>query len=504
MMKGRTTVTIAAFLLVSAFCLQAILAIPRLSATSDERVHLAAGYSYWKTRDFRMNPEHPPLVKLLAALPLLPMHPRFETASRSWITGAEDTFGEEFVYGNDADRLVFWSRVPMVLIAAIGAIVTFLWARDLFGNIAGLLALTLYAFCPDLLAHGMLVTTDVPLAAFTVLTLYLFWKRGENPAWTSDVLTGLALGAAMTSKFSGAILPIVIMGFCIARKQIRSLCWMAFASLTVIEVTYLFSASPLVYFRNMQYVNLNHPPTYPFYLFGAIQPGGWWYYFIVAFAVKATLPVVLLVVFAALGALRGFSERSAELILLATIVIYMVATTIGAAQIGVRYILPVFPLLYIWISRIVRDSMEVPWRVAILGVLVAWHVWSGISAFPNYIPYFNELAGGPAKGPAILDDSNIGWGQGVKQAAVYVREHHLPAQSTFFYDTLAGRGAAYYGIPGVLSNDDVMDRLISGVPAPGTYILSSQFVTRVCETYRHWRAYMPVDRIGESLWVYTF
>src|SRR2546425_4200257 len=116
-----------------AFILQAMFAIPRLSSTTDEPVHIAAGYSYWQTRDFRLNPEHPPLAKLLAALPLLALHPRFDTSDQSWKHAIEDAFALKFLYANDADRLLFWSRTVMVLIAALGAAATFLWARDLFG-----------------------------------------------------------------------------------------------------------------------------------------------------------------------------------------------------------------------------------------------------------------------------------------------------------------------------------------------------------------------------------
>src|SRR6185369_10422493 len=86
------------------FCLQAFLALPKLSATNDEPNHLAAGYSYWKTRDFRLNPEHPPLAKLIAAFPLLFMHPKFDTNHEYWKTVAEFDFGFNFLYQNDADR----------------------------------------------------------------------------------------------------------------------------------------------------------------------------------------------------------------------------------------------------------------------------------------------------------------------------------------------------------------------------------------------------------------
>jgi len=230
--NDRKVWTCAAIALICVFCVQALLALSRLSATTDEPVHLSAGYSYWQTLDFRLNPEHPPLAKLVAALPLLVLKPNLDTSSIDWTEASEYPFGFAFLYGNDADRILFWGRVPMIVLAALGGWITFLFARDLFGPPAGAFAAGLYCFCPNLLAHGMLITTDVPLAAFTVLTLYLFWKRCKKPSWKSDFVTGLALGAAMASKFSGAVLPVLIVVFCLARKEIKSLslwrrhlCW---------------------------------------------------------------------------------------------------------------------------------------------------------------------------------------------------------------------------------------------------------------------------------------
>src|SRR5678815_4749019 len=140
--------SIAAICLILAFCLQAALALPQLSATSDEPVHLASGYSYLQTRDFRMNPEHPPLAKLIAALPLLFIQPKLNTSSALWNKASEYEFAFDFIYTNNADRLLFWGRMMMVVLAAAGAAITFMWARDLFGPVAGLLALGLYAFSP--------------------------------------------------------------------------------------------------------------------------------------------------------------------------------------------------------------------------------------------------------------------------------------------------------------------------------------------------------------------
>jgi len=478
--------------------------VPRLSATSDEPLHLAAGYSYWQTRDFRMNPEHPPLAKLVATLPLLALHPRIDTSDSSWKRGIEDAFAFKFLYGNDADRLLFWSRAAMVLIAALGAMATFLWARDLFGPSAGVFATALYAFCPNLIAHGMLVTTDVPLAAFTVLTLYLFWKRGERPSWHADVATGLALGAAMASKFSGGILPIILVIFCLARRQVKSLFIMAGASLLVIEAAYLFSASPLLYFRNIAFVNANHFKGYPFYLFGELKQGGWWYYFLVAFALKATVPTLVLIICAAVQATRGFLNRWGESILLASIAAYLIVISAAADQVGVRYILPIFPLIFIWVSRIVPDFLTARTGTTILAVLIGWHAWSAVSAFPNYIPYFNELAGGAANGPAYLDDSNVDWGQGLKQTVEYVRKRNIQNPSIYAFDPFDGPGTEYYGLPRNLGIAQIREKLLFNRPSAGTYIISAHYIIRMRHVSPAWKTYKPIDRIGESLWVYAF
>ncbi len=485
-------------IILSAFCLQAFLALPKLSATTDEVAHIVAGYSYWHTRDFRLNPEHPPLAKLLAAFPLLFIHPKFDPTQEDWKRAAEYPLGYDFLYQNNADQILFWSRVPMVLMAAIGLLATFLWARDMFGVPAGFFAAGLYAFSPNLLAHGMLVTTDVPLAAFTVLTLYMFWKR-------RDLYAGLALGIAMASKFSGVFLPMLIAILCVARDgrgALKRLVIMGATSLLVIEASYFFSASPLLYFTNGRTVNTQVVPNYPFYLFGQLKPGGWWYYFLIAFAVKATIPTLLLLAVTTIEARNGFIDRWGEITLMTTIALFFVITTIGANQIGFRYLLPVFPLIFIWAGRVVSQLAASRGGIVAITVLLVWQTWAAVHTFPNYIPYFNELAGGPAGGPAILDDSNVDWGQGLKQAAEYVRSHRLENVHMYSFSPLDN--PPYYGLPPNIPRSEVFEKLVSNRPAKGVYIISAHYAVRMRTANPVWNIYKPIDRIGESLWVYAF
>jgi hypothetical protein len=488
-----------------AFCLQACLALPRLSATTDEAVHLAAGYSYWETRDFRMNPEHPPLAKLIAAAPLLFLHPKPDMNRVEWRDTFEYEFGFNFLYSNNADRLLFWSRTAMVGLAGIGLIATFLWARDLFGMPAGLTAAGMYAFSPNLLAHGVLVTTDVPLAVFTVLTLYLFWKGGEKRSWQMDGITGLALGAAMTTKFSGAFLPVLLVVLCLVhdrRSALKRLAIIGCASLIVIETTYFFSVSPLLYFKNAALVNANHMQNYPFYLFGQLKPNGWWYYFLAAFLLKATVPTLLAIVLTVYTVIRHKTVRWGEIILVAGIGFYFVLISVAADQLGLRYLLPIFPLIFVWTSRIVPRLASIRGGYIVVAILLAWQAWSALHIFPNHIAYFNELAGGPAAGPSLLDDSNIDWGQGVKQAAEYVRERHL--NNVHIYTFSPFDNPPYYGLPANIPIKDAFQQLVAHRPAPGTYIISDHYVARIRAVSPDWMRYEPIGRIGESLWVYTF
>lgn len=188
------------------------------SAIFDEVAHIPAGYSYLKEHDTRLNPEHPPLIKDMAALPLLFLHLNFDTAQPFW-TGdlpnlwdeGQWTAGRHLLYeaGNDADRIIFWSRLPIILLSVILGLFLFKWGKELAGTSAGIFALVLYAFDPNILGHNHFVTTDLGVAAFLTFAFYYFLKFIKNPSWKNVFLGGTFLGLLLVSKFSSIItLPI--------------------------------------------------------------------------------------------------------------------------------------------------------------------------------------------------------------------------------------------------------------------------------------------------------
>ncbi|MEK6868373.1 MAG: hypothetical protein AABX98_06135 [Nanoarchaeota archaeon] len=165
------------FVLLTIFFVLAVTSMMHNSATSDEVAHIPSGYTYWKYFDYKINPEHPPLIKLWATLPFLILNPALPSDLIYWENGDQWEFGRQFLYwsGNDADQLYFWSRFMIVLIGMVLGWYVFRWASELYGWTAGMLALTLYVFDPNILAHSTIVQTDIPISAGMFILLYYFW-----------------------------------------------------------------------------------------------------------------------------------------------------------------------------------------------------------------------------------------------------------------------------------------------------------------------------------------
>jgi hypothetical protein len=181
------------------------------SATFDEAAHLPAGYTYLKLRDHRLNPEHPPLIKALAAVPLLMMDVQLKPDDEAWRLRRQWEFGRRFLYRwNDADRLLLRARLVIVALGALLGVAVFLRARRGWGLAAGGLALFLCALSPDVLAHGQIVTTDVGAALFMFLAVVAFERLVERATAGRLLAAGLAAGAAVATKFSMLVLAPIL------------------------------------------------------------------------------------------------------------------------------------------------------------------------------------------------------------------------------------------------------------------------------------------------------
>lgn len=188
----------------------AITSMARDSAIVDEVAHIPAGYSYLRYGDYRLNPEHPPLIKDLAGLPLQFMKLKFPDQLPAWKTDVNGQWevGWNFLYylGNDAQMVIFWSRLPILLLAiGFGAFLyQFVWHR--WGKWVGLVTLFGYVFSPNFLAHSHYVTTDLGASVFIFMALAAFLRYVERSSRGNLVLLSLGLAAAQLAKFSSVLL----------------------------------------------------------------------------------------------------------------------------------------------------------------------------------------------------------------------------------------------------------------------------------------------------------
>ncbi|WP_420718560.1 phospholipid carrier-dependent glycosyltransferase [Streptomyces sp. H51] len=167
--------------------------------TIDEPVYVGTAADYLREHRVRLNPEHPPLGKLLVAVGVAAAGPHVDTS----LPGDQGRFGRHLLYesGNDPWRVMLWARLPVIALTLLFGLVVFAFARDLAGPVGAVVALALYAFSPDVIAHGSLATLDVPAAGFVLTSVWLLWRARRRPRRYLP-LAGSALGAAVATKMS--------------------------------------------------------------------------------------------------------------------------------------------------------------------------------------------------------------------------------------------------------------------------------------------------------------
>jgi len=206
---------IAAIILTLMFLFM-ILSVKDDAATFDEVAHIPAGYSYITQLDYRLNPEHPPLIKSLSAIPLLFLNLNFPKEFSGWkdeING-QWSFGHYFLYeaNKNTDQILFWARFPIIILALILGWLLFLWAAKNYGNKVGLLTLFFYALSPNIIAHSRYVTTDLGATFGFFIGIVTFIKFLKNPSRKNIIIAGLCFGIAQLIKFSLVVLaPLYIL-----------------------------------------------------------------------------------------------------------------------------------------------------------------------------------------------------------------------------------------------------------------------------------------------------
>ncbi|HKY41561.1 MAG TPA: glycosyltransferase family 39 protein, partial [Pyrinomonadaceae bacterium] len=192
--------------------LQLLLSIRQQTQTWDEANHIYAGYRSWTHADFGLNPEHPPMAKLLATAPLLSSQLKTPQLQDRYFKEEAFLGGKEFLYQNDADSILLRTRIATATFTLLLAVIVFLGAKEMFGTGAAFIALTLLTFDPNLLAHGAVVTTDAALSCFMFAGVYAFYRYVKAPSvWRLSVV-GISTGLALAVKHTGALVfPILLL-----------------------------------------------------------------------------------------------------------------------------------------------------------------------------------------------------------------------------------------------------------------------------------------------------
>ena len=560
-------------LAVSAYAALAIVSERGKSAVFDEIIHLPPGYAALRLGDHRMNPLHPPLARIIAAAPLLFMDVHVDPNDLAWRTARPWEWGKRFLYRwNDGDRLLFWGRLPVVFLAMVLAVAVFAWARHLWGDAAGYLALLLCVLSPDVLAHGRIVTNDLPVVLFVFLSVVCFERLVDRVTVLRVVCVALAVGAAFATKFSAFALPPILLALSLvvalrrdplvvaigARREIHgrgrkllvlvgSVILVGALALVVVWAAYGFQSALTPDAAVDAFLHENDAPaksaafrigarltrgtllpeawvwgflncfksfaSRPSFLLGEYSDTGWWYYFPVAIALKAPLPLLALVIAAAALAFRRRGPGRAQWFVWLPPAMFLGLTMTQNINIGHRHVLGIYPFLFVAASRCASLAWEARgrWASAARGGVVAMAVLYAASVLrvhPNYLAYFNEAAGGPSQGWRWLVDSNVDWGQDLPGLKRYMDDHGI-ARLTLCYFGTADPG--YYGIqadrlPGY--QPPPPSTLVHGV-RPGdivaisaTHLQGLYLEAEMQPLLALLRARTPLAVIGHSIFVY--
>jgi len=381
------------------------------SGTTDEVAHIPSGYTYDNALDYRLNPEHPPLAKVLAGIPLQFLHLNNIYDNWSWQQINQWEAGWNFIYrvGNNADQILFWARLPIILLTISLGLILFLWIKKLYGRKVGLLILLLYAFSPEFLANGHLVTTDVAAALGFVVAIFSYVHFLRNPGTKTLLITGILFGVAQTLKFSCflliPILFLILIGWVVIfkeKKKFFSLFWPQFGKFLLVLLTgfilvwaiyipFTWNTPPAVehqvieknltsdgrtqIFRNFLHHFENNKITRPAghyilglmlvfgrtgggnntYIMGHFSDKGIKWYFPAAWMVKIPLAIDVFILMGLILLIRfGFLNKEDKwqlYYLTVPIVIYWAITLAGSLNIGVRHLIPTIPFIYLFIAR---------------------------------------------------------------------------------------------------------------------------------------------------------
>lgn len=514
----------------------------RLSFTFDEPVDLGAGVAAVAHGETRLGPEHAPLPPLLAGLTLrlagAGEGPRAAAVyaaiapADAWQVGKQQQYARALLYEDlaafrvgdarpGAPSLFALARLPMLAFALLLAASTWIWSRWLHGGLGAAISLALLATYPDLLGHMALVASDLPLAACGLATGLLLARLQSRGGAANLLAAGLALAATLAAKLSAAFLVAAMAGTLLVsaavgpsdpapaaalhpcgqgspRARARAIA-AAIVLLTLITAAGLSAAylgrNPLgAYAEALSTVYRNKAPNHRELCLGQLKE--WhWNYFPTAFALKAPLGTMTLLLLAVWVALRDVRRRHAwrtELLLHLPAGILLLVTCARAWQIGTRYLLPIMAFGFVSAGRLGPWAAPSPARRALVGLLLGLNLAGNLNDHPFHAAAFNRLAGDPLLRHLLLEDSNVDWGEGLPALAAWQQQEGVTGEQLVVLGRLPWHdqsGLDAYGVQGraACQGPDQLQELVN--PRRGqVYAISTHVLARWTSHERELRA----------------
>jgi hypothetical protein len=447
------------------------ISIPVFSPTIDESSHIGAAVSLIEARKLVAPGSHPPLARLVAAIPLWLDGARLPQCRGQTTIGTEDlgyALGTQVLYHSSKPyfTLLTHARLAMLVFPAIALLYVFLLGRMLLGQPAATLATVFFSVDPTLLGYGFWVCNDLASCAGCLAATYYGLRWLGKPTWGRAAVAGAVVGLAVATKFSCLLVIPVIVLLALARtspwrKLLAQFPMIAVIAFMTLWATYLFNIGPLSdqagltaaahptsdnaaaqamrqqwqrvprfiretpipmpsFFLGVARLAAHNRFGHAAYLNGQVSSTGWWYYFPEVFVLKT--PLGFLAALALAIGLFLFRREWRSWPMRAILIPFAVffAAAMGAKlDIGIRYILPALPFLYLFVAA----QLARPRWIVLLACLILCSAVETAAAHPDYLSYFNIAAGGPSNGDRYALDTNLDWNQDVYRLAAWAREN---------------------------------------------------------------------------------
>jgi len=530
----------------------------RNSPTWDEMPHLTAGLYTLKTDHFDCYSVNPPLGRTVAAIPLLFVPHKEDWKNHSPIPTdrREFSIGSDFAKAN-GERIFFlctlcrWACIPFSLLTCL---VCYRWAKELYGALAGYFALILWCFSPLVLGHASLITPDSPCTAFGLTACYCFWHWLKKPDGANTFSAGIMLGLAQCTKFTFllwyALWPMIWLAwFAMSRKELEQVSFkrqafqlavILFLCVFMTNEVYLFDGTfkrldsyrfvsktlsqtdesdriissnrfkdsmlgrvpvpfPSDYVYGIDVQKRDFDTKLDSYLNGKWKKGGWYHYYIFAWLIKEPIGTFVLIFLAACVGIfcKGYASKYRDEFFLLAIplsLMFFISSQTGFNH-HLRYLLPAYPFVYIWISKVAKSFQFKQKIVAIPAVIAtSWFVASSLYYYPHSMSYFNEFVGGPKNGHYYLGNSNIDWGQDLLYLKRWLDKHPEVELDGLLYD-MPLVDVSLAGITQPKKNPVV--------PEAGWYAVSVNQIHNRSGHYEYFLKFEPYDRVGYSMNIYS-